>query len=97
MREKMNKKEKTIPMNISLTLKDFVIEGKAILKKRYGKFYSEPAVLMYYLKQGDEFMQDYSKYCRDNNKINKLMSEDLEKTNNILSYYGKDNLSLLTN
>ena len=67
------KKEETTPTNVTITLKGFIISGKELLRDRHNKFFSEPNVLLYYLKQNSEFMEDYSRYCLTKGKVNDLV------------------------
>jgi len=91
----MKLKEKSTPINVPETLKGFIKKGKEILWDRCGEFYSEPNVLLYYLRQNDEFMQDYNDYCIDKGKVNSLLIEELERTKEILDYYERISLRIL--
>jgi len=70
------KKEKLVSMNVTETLKGFIFSGKELLRERLGRFISEPNVLLYYLKQNNEFMEDYNRYCTTKGKVNDLVGEN---------------------
>lgn len=59
-------KELNEPINVSVALKSFLTDNKTKFKRRFKKFYSIPSILMYYLKDNEEFVSDYLKYCGDN-------------------------------
>jgi len=69
-----NKKEETTPTNVTMTMKDFIIAGKSLLRDRTGLFISEQNVLLYYLKKNTEFMEDYDKFCNTKGKVNSLLN-----------------------
>jgi hypothetical protein len=80
------KKEKTEPINVRSSLKDFLEAQKQVFKKKEGKFIGIPEILMYYLRNSDEFIRDYSKFTG---------KDESGKDEKIFSYFGEDLLLLL--
>lgn len=69
-------KEIPEPINVSPTLKAFLTDSKSRFKRRLSKFYSTPSILMYYLKQSESFVADYTKYCENNDYKNELIKNE---------------------
>jgi len=89
-------KELPIPINVSPTMKAFIIDMKPKLKKEYKKFYTEIGVLLHYLKQNKTFMKNYSVFCNEDGYTNDLICNDkIINTKKILKYAKKDMLVLL--
>lgn len=68
------KKEKPQPTNVKPVVKSFLINQKAILRQRLGRFVSEEGVLMHYLTRSEEFNRDFEEYCKAQNRDVDLLS-----------------------
>ena len=68
-------KPKPRPVNIKPSLKKFIFKQKGVLSDKFDKYFSEGAVLEYYLNGSEEFLRDFEDY--NNGKVNK--EEDLLK------------------
>lgn len=52
-------KEKTEPININVRLKRFFEQKQVDLKRETGKFHNMTDILIYYLKNNDEFINEF--------------------------------------
>ncbi len=69
-------KEVPEPINVSPSIKAFLTDSKSRFKRRLSKFYSTQSILLYYLKQSQSFVTDYTKYCEDNDYKNEMIDNE---------------------
>jgi len=87
-----NKSEPTQPINVSVNLKNFLINRKEFFRLENNEFYSIPSTLMYYLNNSEKFIKDYDTYCKEKGIKNELTNKErVNKINGVIKY-AKDKL-----
>ena len=86
-------KEKLEPINVASNLKTFLEYKKSKIKIQTKQFHSISKILLDFLSSNEQFISEYLEYCNDNGIECDISSNSAE---NVMKYFGDDNLSILT-